>query len=132
MRQDGLRLGGEQSGHLVFLDHATTGDGVVAALLLLAAVVRSGRSASELAGCMTLLPQALVSVKVARRAPLDELGSVQAAIVAAERELKAQGRVLVRYSGTELKARVMVEGPDELVVKRMAKDIADELTRAVG
>jgi len=130
MRRGGFNLGGEQSGHLVFLDHATTGDGIVAALRVLAVMVREGRPLSELAKVMTRTPQVLVNVKVARKRPIEELADVGAMIRAVEAELGGDGRVLVRYSGTEHKARVMIEGPDQARIQAQADDIAAALVRA--
>ena len=130
MRRHGYNLGGEQSGHLVFLDHATTGDGIVAALRVLAIMVREGRPMSELATCMTRTPQVLVNVKVERKRPIDELPAVVTLIRAVESELGEEGRVLVRYSGTEAKARVMIEGPDEARLQERARAIADALVAA--
>ncbi|MCC6749568.1 MAG: phosphoglucosamine mutase [Deltaproteobacteria bacterium] len=130
MRRGGFNLGGEQSGHLVFLDYMTTGDGVVGALQVLAAMVLEGRPVSELAAVMTRYPQVLVNVKVGRKRPLEELPSVQKMIVDAERRLAGEGRVLVRYSGTESKARVMVEGTDEGAIRQLAEHIAAELQSA--
>ena len=130
MRRGGYNFGGEQSGHLVFLDHATTGDGVVAALAVMAIMVEEGRPLSELARCMERAPQVLVNVKVAAKRPLDHLPDVTELIARVEKELGAAGRVLVRYSGTEAKARVMVEGPDENRIKAWAHDIAAALEKA--
>jgi phosphoglucosamine mutase len=130
MRKNGYNLGGEQSGHLVFLDHATTGDGIVAALRVLAVMVREGRPLSELAKVMTRTPQVLVNVKVDRKRPLDELSDVLGMIKNVETELGLDGRVLVRYSGTEAKARVMIEGPDESRIKAQAEEIAAALVSA--
>jgi phosphoglucosamine mutase len=130
MRRGGYNLGGEQSGHLVFRDHATTGDGIVAALKVLAVMVREGRPLSELASVMTRTPQVLVNVKVDRKRPLEELGAVQTLIRATEDALGEDGRVLVRYSGTEAKARVMIEGLDEAAIRVQAEAIASELVRA--
>jgi phosphoglucosamine mutase len=130
MRKHGYNLGGEQSGHLVFLDHATTGDGIVAALRVLAVMVREGRPLSELARVMTRTPQVLINIKVATKRPIDELPEVAQLIGAVERELGDDGRVLVRYSGTEAKARVMIEGMDEAVIQRHAAAIAEALERA--
>jgi phosphoglucosamine mutase len=130
MRRSGLNMGGEQSGHLVFLDYMTTGDGVVGALQVLSAMVRDGKPVSELASVMTRYPQVLVNIKVRERRPLAELPTVQKLIRAAEEKLARDGRVLVRYSGTEPKARVMVEGPDQTVIKGLADEIAAELQRA--
>jgi len=130
MRRGGYNLGGEQSGHVVFLDHATTGDGIVAALRVLAIMVREDRPLSELAGVMTRTPQVLVNTPVDRKIPLDELPGVQQLIANVERELGDDGRVLVRYSGTESKARVMIEGLDESRIKGWADEIAGELAKS--
>jgi phosphoglucosamine mutase len=113
MRAGGYNLGGEQSGHLVFLDHATTGDGVVAALQVLNIMRRTGSPLSKLAGVMTRLPQLLRSVSVARKAPIDTVPALARAVREVTDELDGRGRVLVRYSGTENKLRVMLEGDDE-------------------
>src|SRR5438067_854976 len=117
MRRGGYNLGGEQSGHLVFLDHATTGDGIVAALRVLAIMVRESRPLSELAKVMTRTPQVLVNTVVDKKVPLDQMPDVLRAIADVERQLGDEGRVLVRYSGTESKVRVMIEGLDEAKIK---------------
>ncbi|MGE0869454.1 MAG: phosphoglucosamine mutase [Kofleriaceae bacterium] len=127
MRRNGYNLGGEQSGHLVFLDHATTGDGIVAALHVLGIMAREQRPLSELAGVMTRTPQVLVNTAVGKKVPLDQLPAVQKMIADVERELGEDGRVLVRYSGTESKVRVMIEGSDEARIKVWAQDIAKAL-----
>jgi phosphoglucosamine mutase len=129
MRKNGYNLGGEQSGHLVFLDHATTGDGIVAALRVLAIMVREGRPLSELATVMTRTPQVLVNTVVDRKVPLDQLPDVQRMITDIERALGDDGRVLVRYSGTETKARVMIEGIDEVKIRGWAEELAGALAR---
>lgn len=110
MRKHGLSLGGEQSGHLIFLDHATTGDGCVAALQILAAMVREGRPLSELSGVMQRVPQILENVTLPRRLPLEQMPALEKATRAAEKKLGKHGRVLVRWSGTEPKLRLMAEG----------------------
>ncbi len=130
MRKHGYNLGGEQSGHLIFLDHMTTGDGIVAALRVLAVMVRENRPLSELAHVMERTPQVLVNVKVDRKIPIDELAGVRVMIANVERDLGDGGRILVRYSGTEAKARVMIEGPDEGRIKVLAHEIADALVLA--
>src|SRR5207237_2072618 len=130
MRRGGYNFGGEQSGHLVFLDHATTGDGIVAALRVLAIMRREGRPLSELAQVMTRTPQVLVNTVVDRKVPLDQLPDVQRMIADVERQLGDDGRVLVRYSGTESKARVMIEGMDEARIKSWADEIAGVLAKA--
>jgi phosphoglucosamine mutase len=130
MRRGGYNLGGEQSGHIVFHDHATTGDGIIAALRVLAIMAREGKPLSELAHVMTRTPQVLVNTAVERKVPIDELADVQRVIAQVERELGDDGRVLVRYSGTESKARVMIEGVDEARIKAWADEIASALARA--
>ncbi len=130
MRQHDLNLGGEQSGHLVFLDHMTTGDGIIAALQVLTAMLEESQPLSSLASIMQPYPQVLLSVKVKNRLPLAELATVQTLISDVEKSLGQDGRVLVRYSGTEPKARVMIEGPDVTRIERFAQDIASELIRA--
>src|SRR5690349_7937814 len=112
MRKDGLTFGGEQSGHLIFAEHATTGDGTVAALQVLAIMLREERPLSELARGMERVPQVLESVKLPSRRPLEEMAELSSRIAAAEAELGSSGRVLVRWSGTEPKLRLMLEGPD--------------------
>jgi phosphoglucosamine mutase len=132
MRAHGYNFGGEQSGHLIFLDHVTTGDGVAAALNVLAVMRRDGRKLSALARCFEAVPQALVNVAVKEKRPLTELPGVGKAIAAVEKALGADGRVLVRFSGTENKARVLVEGPDAKRIQGMAEAIAGALKAALG
>jgi phosphoglucosamine mutase len=133
MRSGGYNLGGEQSGHVIFLDHAPTGDGILAALQVLAGVVREACPVSEIAGgIMTRVPQSLLSFPVRRKVPVEQLRSVQRVVSEVERELGEEGRVLVRYSGTEAKARVLVEGPDERAVGRLAERIRDALVEALS
>ena len=132
LRRNGYRFGGEQSGHLIFLDNATTGDGTVAALALLAVMVESGKPISELAKCMTVFPQAQLGLAVATKPELGSLPAVMHAIRDVEKKLGATGRVLVRYSGTEPKVRVLVEGPDQKVIDGYAAQIAGELKKAIG
>jgi phosphoglucosamine mutase len=125
MRADNLSLGGEQSGHVVMLDHATTGDGVLTALHLLARVAETGRSLAELAGVMTRLPQVLVNVRVADREAA--MSAVAPLAAEAETELGADGRVLVRPSGTEPLVRVMVEATTEERADAIARRLAAAL-----
>jgi len=132
MRERGCSLGGESSGHVIFLDHATTGDGMVAALSILAVMQRKKARLSQLTDIMTLYPQSLLSVPVKHKPPLEEVAAVQAAIAEVERALAGDGRVMVRYSGTELKARVLVEGPERAAVESSATAIADAIQRALG
>ncbi len=134
MRKTGYNFGGEQSGHLVFLDHMTTGDGVLGALQVLNAMLEtgSGRPLSELRKVMTRYPQVLVNLKVQRKRPMEEMSDVAVLIRSVETKLGDEGRVLVRYSGTEAKVRVMVEGPDQGVIQGYADEIAQALARACG
>jgi phosphoglucosamine mutase len=124
MRRHGALLGGEQSGHLIFLQYSTTGDGVLAALQVLKIMQEKQRPVSELAGMLELLPQYLVNVPVQRKIPFDQVPQVQKSVQAAEKALKGQGRILLRYSGTETKARVMVEGTDPELVRTLTSDLA--------
>jgi phosphoglucosamine mutase len=132
MRKNGYTFGGEQSGHLVFLDHATTGDGTVAALHLLSVMQQKEQPLSELASCMEVFPQALVNLVVKSKPELGSLPTVMRAIRDVEKKLGKEGRVLVRYSGTEPKVRVLVEGPDKKSIEAHAKAIGEELTKAIG
>ncbi len=132
MRSEGHAFGGEQSGHLIFLDHGTTGDGVLAALQLLAVMVEQGKPLSELASVMTAVPQVLRNVRVRERVPIENLPSVSKQIAAAEAELGADGRVLVRYSGTEAKLRVMLEGDDEARIGELAGCICEAVLAEIG
>jgi phosphoglucosamine mutase len=129
MRAGGYNLGGEQSGHLIFLDHNTTGDGLLTALQILAIMRRTGRPLSELVKGIERFPQVLINFPVAEKRPLESLPGFQARLRAVESELADRGRVVVRYSGTEAKARVMVEGSDEDRVRELAQDLAHTLER---
>jgi len=133
MRQGGYNLGGEQSGHLLFLDHASTGDGIIAALQVLAVMRRTGRPLSELARtAMERVPQVLENLTLPSKRPLEEMSALSAAIDAAQRALGADGRVLVRWSGTEPKLRIMLEGPDEGRIKGWAKELAEAAKKDVA
>ncbi|OGQ89526.1 MAG: phosphoglucosamine mutase [Deltaproteobacteria bacterium RIFOXYA12_FULL_58_15] len=132
MREGNLNFGGEQSGHLIYLDHSTTGDGLLAAIKLLAVLKRTGIKLSELKHRLELYPQSLVNVVVKERRPLEDLPTVQSAIDRVQKALGDDGRILVRFSGTEAKARVLVEGPDARMVDTMASEIASEIARALG
>ena len=132
MREKGGILGAESSGHMIFLDQHTTGDGIVSGLQLLAVMRRTGQEVSALASILKLSPQRLINVDVASRPPLKDLPGVQAAIAAAEKELGQDGRVLVRYSGTQNMCRVMVEGPTEEMTDRLCGSIAAALKKEIG
>lgn len=125
-------LGGEQSGHIVFLEHHTTGDGIVTALQVLATMQRCGKPLSELKACMTSYPQVLINAPVRRKAVVEELPRVQEVIRSAEAILGRRGRVLVRCSGTESVARVMVEGENLAKVERLAREIALVIEKELG
>ncbi len=132
MRKSGYSFGGEQSGHLIFLEHATTGDGTVAGLALLSVMVQSGKPISELAKVMDVYPQAQLSLEVREKPELGSLPAVMRAIRDVEKKLGEDGRVLVRYSGTEPKVRVLVEGPEKKRIEGYADAIATELKQAIG
>jgi phosphoglucosamine mutase len=132
MRAGGYNLGGEQSGHIIFLDHNTTGDGLLTGLQVLAIMRRSGRPLSELVGDIERFPQTLVNVRVSEKRPIEEIPSVCEVVQRVEKDLDGRGRVVIRYSGTEPKARVMVEGEDESRVVEYAGEIAESLRRALG
>ncbi len=132
MLRHGYNLGGEQSGHMIFLDHNTTGDGVISALQVLAIMQRTGKPLSELARVMIALPQVLVNVRVQERRDIAEVPEVQKAISAAEEKLGDAGRVLVRYSGTEPLLRVMLEGQDKYMITEMANDIGRVIEARLG
>jgi phosphoglucosamine mutase len=125
-------LGGEASGHLICREFHTTGDGIVAALQLLRTMRREKKKLSELAQVMSLFPQKLINVSVNDKPPLEEVKSIQEAIAAAEKTLGGDGRVLVRYSGTQSMCRVMVEGPTLAMTDSLASDIARVVSRSLG
>jgi phosphoglucosamine mutase len=132
MRRSGYNVGGEQSGHVIFLDHNTTGDGLLTALQVLAVLRRKERPLSELVQGVERFPQVLLNVAVSEKRPIESLPSLMRQIERVESELAGRGRVLIRYSGTEKKARVMVEGDDERRVREYADDLATTLRRALG
>jgi phosphoglucosamine mutase len=123
MRRHGYRFGGEQSGHLLFLDHATTGDGVLAALQVLAVMVREQKPLSELARVMERFPQLLKNARYPEKRSLSAMHRLRQQIDQCENKLGNDGRVVVRWSGTEPKLRVMVEGPDLELIDRMCDEM---------
>ncbi len=131
MKQHGSILGGEGSGHIICLDRTTTGDGVVAALQVLAEVHRTGKSLYELKSEMSKYPQVLVNVKVAKKVDPNSNETIQKAVQAVEKELGDSGRVLLRASGTEPLIRVMIEGVNEDVVRKHANELADVVKNAI-
>jgi len=132
MMRLGSVIGGEDSGHMIFLDHHTTGDGILTALQLLAAMVRTGKPLSELAGMMDIFPQKLINVDVKSKPDIESLPEVMAAIDRVEKELGGEGRVLVRYSGTQNMCRIMVEGPSDAVTERYCRELAGLVKSALG
>mgnify|MGYP000624981754 FL=1 len=129
MREGGFNVGGEQSGHMILADHGTTGDGLVAALQVLAALVRSGKKASEVLHLFDRVPQLLKNVRFEGGAPL-EAESVKSAIARAEAELNGSGRLVIRPSGTEPVIRVMAEGDDAAQVERLVESICEAVKAA--
>lgn len=132
MRRGGYNLGGEQSGHLIFLDHNTTGDGVMAALQLLAVMRRRNQPLSELAGIMIPLPQVLVNIRVRSRDDVMTIKPIADAIHDIERKLGDTGRILIRYSGTEPLLRIMLEGQDKYEITTWANQLADLVKQIMG
>jgi phosphoglucosamine mutase len=132
MRKGGYNLGGEQSGHLIFLDHNTTGDGIITMLQLLAVAIESQKPLSELSKVMQQFPQALVNVPVREKRDLKSLPKVKKLIDEVELSLGSSGRINVRYSGTENLARVMVEGERQEVIQKYADAVAAVIHEAVG
>lgn len=132
MRREGVRLGGEQSGHLVDLELGTTGDGLLTAAAVAGIVAASGRSLAELAAGFRRFPQTLRNVKVREKQPLETVPGLSEAVASVERELGTSGRVLLRYSGTEALARVMIEGPDQSRIEELCGSIASVLEAELG
>jgi len=128
----GSVIGGEESGHMIFLDHHTTGDGIITALQLLAVMVRTGKPLSELAKMMDIYPQKLINVDVKSKPDIQTVPQVMKVIERIEKELGDEGRVLVRYSGTQNMCRVMVEGPSESITERYCQEIADVVKKILG
>ncbi len=132
MRRGGYGFGGEQSGHMVFLEHNSTGDGIISALQVLAILQKTGKPLSELASVMTALPQVLVNVRVRERRRIEDLPEVAEMIAEVEDRLGDAGRVLIRYSGTEPLLRIMLEGRDQGEITGMANNIARLVTSLIG
>jgi len=132
MREGNFSIGGEQSGHLIFRDHGTTGDGLIAALQVLRIMTESGKPLSELRRCLKKYPQAQRNLRVKEKLPLDSLPAVSGLVSETERTLAGKGRVLLRYSGTEPKVRLLIEGPDKVMINAAADRIATALIAAIG
>jgi phosphoglucosamine mutase len=132
MRAKGISLGGEDSGHIIFLEHHTTGDGIITALQVLAAMKKEQKPLSELAQVMRVFPQMLINVEVKTKPELSTIPEIGEAVSDVERQLGDKGRVLVRYSGTQPMCRVMVEGPTEEMTDAYCRGIADVVKRTIG
>lgn len=132
MLKNGYKIGGEQSGHIIFTDYSTTGDGLITALQVLSSLKRSGRKASDLTALMTTYPQLLVNVKVATKEGWETNEAIKKAIAEGDKELGENGRILVRPSGTEPLIRVMAEGPDQAQLDRICHAIADVVKKEQG
>ncbi len=132
MLKNGYKLGGEQSGHIIFTDYSTTGDGPITALQVLSSLKRSGKKASELTALMTTYPQLLINVKVGSKEGWEQNEAIKAAIKAGNDELGEDGRILVRPSGTEPLIRVMAEGPDQAQLDRICNAIADVVKKEMA
>jgi phosphoglucosamine mutase len=124
MRRDGCNVGGEQSGHIVLSDHSTTGDGLIAALQVLAVLIQADRPASEVLHVFDPVPQRLTSVRVPDHKAVLERKPVRQAVAEVERQLQDQGRLVIRASGTEPKIRIMAEGDDVALIDRVVADLA--------
>lgn len=131
LKHDAL-LGGEQSGHTIFLEHNTTGDGLVTSMQVLRIMLEEKISLSQLASTIKKFPQTLVNIAVANKPPLENLKSVMNAIQKSENALGKQGRVLVRYSGTENLCRIMIEGPKKILINKLAIEIGEEIKKTIG
>jgi phosphoglucosamine mutase len=132
MLRIGANLGGEQSGHLLFLDHATTGDGIVSALQLIGVMRESGASLGELAQCLVKFPQVLLNVRVKSKPPVDSIPDLAERAQRLEAGMNGAGRILLRYSGTESLLRVMIEGEEQARIEHMAEELAGIIRRAIG
>lgn len=132
MQRLGATIGGEDSGHMIFLEHHTTGDGIITAMQLIAVMLLTGKPLSELARLMDIFPQKIINVQVRHKPDLNSIPSIVEIIRQVEDELKDNGRVLVRYSGTQNMCRVMVEGPNDELTERYCKEIADVIQKEIG
>jgi phosphoglucosamine mutase len=132
MTQKKLNLGGEQSGHVIFRDFTTTGDGIITALQILCIMHKSGQPLGKLKACLEKYPQAQRNLLVKEKRPLAELNTVMKLVSEAEKELSGKGRVLLRYSGTESKIRLLIEGRELEKIDKQADRIADAIQSAIG
>lgn len=132
MRKSSYNLGGEQSGHIIFLDHSTTGDGIVAALRVISVMLERNQKLSELNDILEDMPQILKNLKVSKRVPLEDIKAFQDALKQIEKEMNGNGRVFVRFSGTEPLVRVLVEGPDHKKITTYANHLGELLTKELS
>jgi phosphoglucosamine mutase len=132
MRQHGYLFGGEQSGHLIFLEHSTTGDGILASLQVMAIMKQKGKKLSQLAQCIHVLPQVLLNVRVKTKKNLDGIESLIDLQDKIEKALGEKGRLLLRYSGTEPVLRIMLEGEKLDKIQEYAQDLKQEAEKALG
>ena len=132
MVKGNLNLGGEQSGHMIFRDFTTTGDGIITALQVLRIMRDTGKPLSELKQCLAKYPQAQRNLRVASKPPLADLPEVSKLVAETEAQLGGRGRVLLRYSGTEPKVRLLIEGRDQTLIEKQADRIAEALHTAIG
>ena len=132
MRAGGFNFGGEQSGHLIFMDHNTTGDGILSALQVLSVIVAEERSLAELSSVMEIFPQILLNVPVKKKTPVSKVPALTRQMAEVEKKIDGRGRLLVRYSGTENKLRIMLEGENYDEIKRYAEELADSVRKLLG
>jgi phosphoglucosamine mutase len=132
MLRDGHNVGGEQSGHMIFRDYATTGDGIVSALQILRVMIETGKPLSELKKVLKKYPQAQRNLRVKDKPPLEALPQIQTLLAEAESSLNGKGRVLLRYSGTEPKVRLLIEGREQELIDTHADRIAEALRVEIG
>jgi phosphoglucosamine mutase len=132
MRAKGAIIGGEDSGHMIFFDQHTTGDGILTAIRLIQTMCDENKPLSQLSRIMTVLPQVLLNIDVQKKPEIEGVAEIRAAIRSVEDRLGEKGRVLVRYSGTQPLCRVMVEGPDKDETQRYCRQIADVVKVALG
>ncbi|MDP0489469.1 MAG: phosphoglucosamine mutase [Verrucomicrobiota bacterium JB023] len=132
MREKGYVVGGENSGHIIFARHATTGDGLMGALQIISEMKATGRSLADLANCMEIFPQKLVNISVLEKPPLEEIPGLTQLITEAETSMGDSGRILIRYSGTEKKIRVMVEARDAADVERWSRSLCELVSKEIG
>jgi phosphoglucosamine mutase len=132
MQSRGLALGGEQSGHIIFADHLFTGDGIGTALQVMRIMEATGRELADLAGELVTYPQVLVNVRVRERVDYTQIPAIAQSIQRVEERVDGQGRLLIRYSGTEPLLRIMIEGKDDREIRQWANEIADAVRAEIG